>query len=97
MLFAALCVVVMANAVITPILWVQIQHSRQDSIRRACVEQNARYDGTVHALDQLIANVKRTDPARAKRAGEGRASTILLISALAPRRDCRALVARLTQ
>lgn len=56
--------------------------------RRACLEQNARHDGTVRTLD---ARLRMAPPAQARRAAESRDFTVSLIDALAPKRpNCTA-------
>jgi hypothetical protein len=63
-----------------------IQEQRRDSILSGCREQNARHDRTIATLDRLIAEA----PAgRRERARQGRAGTVLLIEALAPKRGLR--------
>lgn len=57
-----------------------IQEERAASVRRACLDQNARHDDTITALYTLAP------------ASRGRDATITLINALVPRRDCDALV-----
>lgn len=71
-----------------------IQHERADSIRRACIEQNARHDATVATLDRLLAErMNEVPPARRAQLRDSRRFTVLLIDALAPKRDCSARVA----
>lgn len=70
-------------------LAVQIQQERARNIRLGCEQQNQRHDDTIRALDRLIALVPASGRARAE---QGRAGTLLLINALAPKRDCVALV-----
>lgn len=54
LLFTALCVLVMANAVVTPLLWTKIQRSRQESVRQSCQELNERHDSTLAAYDRIL-------------------------------------------
>lgn len=54
LLFTALCAIVMANAIVTPLLWVKIQRSRQESVRQSCVELNDRHDRTLAAYDRIL-------------------------------------------
>jgi hypothetical protein len=68
-----------------------IQEQRRDSILYGCREQNARHDRTIATLDRLIA---QAPAGRRERARQGRAGTVLLIEALAPKRDCAALVTK---
>lgn len=67
----------------------EIQDQRRDTIITACQEQNARHDATLEQLDVLISKIPKSDP-RHDRAQQSRASTALLIDALAPVRDCEA-------
>jgi hypothetical protein len=69
----------------------QIQAERALSSFRFCSETNARHDATLEELDRLVAGLPRAQRVRARR---GQAGTVALIEALAPRRDCRALVKR---
>lgn len=75
----------------------EIQKSREDSIRSQCREQNARHDGTIATLDQVLQNIKRTDPAQYKQAQAGRDNTVLLIDSLTPKRDCELRVRQLVK
>lgn len=63
-----------------------IQHSREEAVRRTCDEQNTRHDATIKKLDDIIAGLP--EGARKTRAEQNRAGTVLLINALAPKRDC---------
>lgn len=65
-----------------------VQRSREDTVRLACAEQNERHDGTIRTLDRLILETRKMHPERARRAAESRVGTVLLIEALAPKRDC---------
>lgn len=67
----------------------RINAERARNVRAACEGQNERHDNTIRQLDRLIA---QAPPSRRARANAGRESTVLLIEALAPRRDCAALV-----
>ena len=79
-------------------LYTQQQSSREDSVRTSCLEQNARHDRTVKALDELLAGRARehTGPER-RRIRQARANTLPLIDALSPRRNCEQRVELLTQ
>jgi len=68
----------------------RVQQSRVEVTRTNCLAQNNRHDATVRKLDQLIADIP--PGARRRRAERGRASTVALIDALAPKRDCKAVV-----
>lgn len=83
-----------------------IQHSRQETVRRACLESNARHDNTIAALDDLIAGKPATidgklfqlPPGRARaQAAASRPFTVLLIGQLSPKTDCSARAKRLTK
>jgi hypothetical protein len=63
-----------------------IQSSREDVIRRSCVEQNARHDQTIRKLDEIVRGV--SEPARRARAERNKDGTIALIEAAIPKRDC---------
>lgn len=69
-----------------------IQLQRLDGIRRGCEDQNRRHDGTIRALDDVIARVVRDAPERKTELARARAQNVLLINALAPKQDCDRLV-----
>lgn len=69
----------------------QIQRERKRNVLESCQEINRRHDNTIAALDLLIAKLP---PSRRERARQGRASTVLLIEALAPKRQCEAFARR---
>jgi len=71
-----------------------IQQQRVMTIEQSCEQQNARHDGTIATLDRLI---RQQPPSRRRRAEQNRASTVLLIDALAPKRDCGKVVAEATR
>jgi hypothetical protein len=71
-----------------------IQAQRVSSIVQSCEQQNARHDATIATLDRLI----RQQPAgQRRRAERSRASTVLLIDALAPMRDCQKVLREFTR
>lgn len=70
----------------------QIQRERARNVRSNCEEQNRRHDATVRQLHRLVAELPPGP--RKVRAVQGMAGSVALIQALAPRRDCSALVAR---
>lgn len=75
----------------------EIQTQRVTNTLANCKDQNARHDHTIDALDKLIAMAtKGIPPAQAAEMKRGRASTILLIDALAPKQDCERRVRMLT-
>lgn len=78
-----------AEEVRTLVKRVQIQ--RAASIRRNCEDVNARHDSTIRELDRIVTALPASRRARAR---QRRAATVALIDALAPHRDCDALVAR---
>jgi hypothetical protein len=63
----------------------QIQAERRRAAREDCVETNRRYHDTIATLDRLI---EEAPPERKQRARESRASTVLLIEAMLPKRNC---------
>jgi hypothetical protein len=67
----------------------QIQQQRAEAVN--CREQNARHDAAITELDRLI---RLLPLSRRARAVQGRDGTVALIEALAPKRDCSALVRR---
>jgi hypothetical protein len=69
----------------------QIQQQRATATRVNCQEQNVRHDAAITELDRLIRRLPLPQRARAVR---GRDGTVALINALAPKRDCEALVRR---
>lgn len=70
-----------------------IQQSRVNSSLTSCEEQNARHDNAIVALDKLLKRAARQAPTtRIRQIRQSRMSTVLLINALQPHRNCRALV-----
>ena len=61
-----------------------IQQQRADTIWSDCVMTNQAHDNTIRALDQIIAELPADQRAEAE---ASRDSTVLLIEALAPKRD----------
>jgi hypothetical protein len=72
-------------------LFNRVQEERANATRTACQGTNDRQDETKARLDELIFQLP---PARRARAEAGQRGTVLLIEALAPKRDCEALVER---
>jgi uncharacterized protein YycO len=72
-------------------LVVAIQRQRVASILTSCRDQNMRNRETIRTLDQLIARLPAHQRARAR---ASRQNTILIVNALAPYQDCKALAAR---
>jgi len=75
----------------------EIESSRKSSILLSCEEQNKRNEHTVVALDHLLAQAVKEHPASAQQVAASRASTVLLIDALAPVENCGARVLRFTK
>lgn len=67
-----------------------IQNERVATTLHACLDQNIRHDITIDRLNHIISQIK--DPKQRARAEASEGSTIALIDALAPHRDCRAVV-----
>lgn len=69
----------------------EIQAERAAAVRASCEETNHRHDSTIAKLHELVAAI----PQRQRRlaAQRNQASTVALIEALVPRRDCRNVVA----
>jgi cell division protein FtsB len=69
-----------------------IQRERARNVRTNCEEQNRRHDATIRQLHRLVDELPPGP--RKVRAVQGMAGSVALIQALAPKRDCRALVAQ---
>lgn len=65
----------------------EIQQSRHEAVVRTCREQNARHNRTIKKLDSLIA--REGNAARGRRARQRRDSTVALIDALVPKKNCK--------
>lgn len=77
---------------------VDIEESRRTAIEDSCVEQNERHDATITALDELLAERQQgASKAEAERLQQSRTNTVLLIEALAPKRDCERRAEQLTE
>jgi cytochrome c-type biogenesis protein CcmH/NrfG len=88
---AALVVLFVGGALLiarTYTLAEDIQANRVEFIRQECRDVNQRHDNTIMALDAVLEQAIRDHPERAERIAESRASTVLLINALVPVRDC---------
>lgn len=83
----SLCVAVIVLAVLLVVALLSISSSRKEGVRLNCAQQNERHDTTIRRLDALIADIPPGSPRRI-RAEEGRAGTVALIDALAPKFDC---------
>jgi hypothetical protein len=83
--------------VVAVILLYDANRNRADDIqgqrREACEDVNRRHDNTVKALDAALAKrLEKASPGLTAALEERRGATILLIDALAPKRDCNKLV-----
>lgn len=74
-----------------------IQGERKRSVRSGCVDQNRRHDRAIGALDRILRAAIAKDPSGRARLEASRVSTVLLIDALAPKRNCTAAVAKAVQ
>lgn len=72
-----------------------IQDSREDAVRQSCEDTNQRHDHTIAALNALLDKAIREHPEQRDRIEQSRTSTVLLINALTPKRDCETLVNQL--
>lgn len=63
----------------------KIQAERRASVIRSCVSQNMRHDNTIKTLDKEISQLP---PDRQAQAAASRKFTILIIDALAPKKNC---------
>lgn len=74
----------------------QINGERERNVRSNCRDINARHDDTIRQLDRLTASrLNKTDSLTERsRIRQSRDSTVLLIEALVPKRDCEALARR---
>jgi hypothetical protein len=73
----------------------KIQGERARNVQDNCEQVNQRHDNTIVALDGVLDQARKTaGPAQRKQIQQSRAATVLLIDALAPKRDCNALVRR---
>jgi hypothetical protein len=70
----------------------QIQDQRKDSIRAQCLDQNKRHDSTAFALHLAMKDAIKRDPHRAREISRSSRVSLGLIDALAPHRNCEALV-----
>jgi formaldehyde-activating enzyme involved in methanogenesis len=88
---AALVVLFVGGALLiarTYTLAEDIQQNRVSFIRDECEDVNQRHDNTIAALDAVLKQAIEDHPERAERIEESRTSTVLLINALVPVRDC---------
>lgn len=89
---SALALLLSALAVfLSAVLFSRIQDERAAATLQNCLAVNDRQDVTKARLDELITALP---PRRRVRAEAGQRGTVLLIEALAPKRDCEALVRR---
>lgn len=76
----------------------EIKSSRRSSIIASCREQNERHDKTVMRANVVLDAESRTlKPVERVRAEQQREFVILLVSALAPKKDCQQRADRLTK
>jgi hypothetical protein len=68
-------------------LGVAIQTQRTD----ACNDQNARHKKTIQTLRAILADFVKKHPDQSQQVKDSVRSNVLLINALAPKRDCAAL------
>ena len=80
-----------ASIFLSAVLFSRIQQERERTIRESCLAVNDRQDLTKARLDELISELPS---ARRVRAEAGQRGTVLLIEALAPKRDCEQVVHR---
>lgn len=67
----------------------RINDERTRNILMVCADTNARHDGTIRALNVILARqLKTAGPRERARLRASRENTVLLIEALAPKRDC---------
>lgn len=70
----------------------QINAERAQNVERNCDDINNRHDRTIGALDQILAKrLRSAGPAERARLRTSRETTVLLIEALVPQRDCARL------
>lgn len=90
-------VVTLAAIAYTVTVSLSVQAAREYSIRLSCQEQNERHDNVIRQLDSIYADaLKKATPKERAQINEGRAPTLLLIDALAPKRDCEKRVQQLS-
>lgn len=76
---------------------IQTQDERAASILRECNAQNARHSATVAELKSIVARAEaKAPPVRRGQIEASVSSTLLLIDALAPYRDCQHVLAKST-
>lgn len=97
--FAALGMIAGAGGMISGQRTVQqIQREREVAIRVNCEDVNRRHDRTIRQLDALLAVRLRGASAREReRLRASRQTTVLLIEALTPKRECVALARALVR
>ena len=76
-------------------LYVRVNDERARNVERNCSDVNARHDAALEGLDIVLGRARvGASPERLRQIEQSRASTLLLIQALTPKRDCAALAAR---
>lgn len=73
----------------------ELAQTRRQAIIVSCEDSNRRHDNAIRQLDRLIGQIPPGP--RRERARQSRASTVLLIDALAPKFDCEARADRLSR
>lgn len=99
-LIVGLCIGVTVLSFATVLLWrsndarvQQINNERAANVRRNCEDVNDRHRDTIQAVDELLApRLKTATPAERKQMRASRDSTVLILNALVPMRDCDRLV-----
>lgn len=99
---AEILIVAALTIAIAVIGWVKVsgliddvQQNRVEFITQECLDVNQRHDNTVDALNALLDKALEKHPERASQIEQSRESTILLIDALVPVRDCEERVKEL--
>ena len=70
----------------------QINRERLQNVTRNCEDVNARHDRAVRTVEQILGpRLEKAGPVERRRLEASRETTVLLIEALTPKRDCVAL------
>lgn len=86
---AAGCVLSGVSLLVSVALYTRINDERERNVRATCEETNVRHDATIRQLDMLLAvRLRNASGEERRRIEQSRASTVLLIDALMPVRDC---------
>lgn len=84
---AALAISAKRQAEQTADLISEIQQQRAN----LCNDQNERHDNTIKTLNTVLRNYVKKHPDQAQQVKDSAQSNVLLINALAPKRDCSAI------